>query len=102
MAFEAFIGLRVPLELKLRYLRLAKHADHRGRDEADLGRMALEDFLKMEEGRLKLGKMSDQEKDDYEQQLDGRRDGTPAKQVQPSYLKKPRADKRDAKDSRHK
>lgn len=52
--FKAIINVRIPIELKARLLRLVRQPEHRGRDLAALGRIALEDYCDAQEKKLGL------------------------------------------------
>lgn len=54
MSFDAILRARCTRELKARIIRLTQHPANRGRDEADLLRIALEDYCAAEERRLGL------------------------------------------------
>lgn len=54
MAFDFLLGVRVTNELRARYLRLARQPEHRGRDVADLYRIALEDYCDAQEKLLRM------------------------------------------------
>jgi hypothetical protein len=61
MAFDDYLRARVTRELKSRVLRLLKQPEHRGRDEADLLRIAIEDFCDQQEQLLHMKPITDEE-----------------------------------------
>lgn len=65
MAFDALVGLRITRELQARYQRLARQPEHRGRDVADLMRMALEDWCDDQERILKLLPITPEEVEEF-------------------------------------
>lgn len=73
MAFDSLIKFRCERELQARVLRLSKHPSNRGRDFADLCRIAMEDYCAAEEERLRLKPISSVEIIEYLAVLEGER-----------------------------
>jgi len=61
MAFDVYLGFRVPNLLARRYKRLVEHSNHRGRGLPDLYRMALEDWCEAQEQELNLPSLPEEE-----------------------------------------
>lgn len=64
MPFEEVIRARCEPELRGRIVRLLRQPEHRGRDEATLIRMAVEDYCTAQEERLRLGAIREEEVDE--------------------------------------
>lgn len=92
MAFDALVGIRLSSELKARYIRLARQPEHRGRDVADLMRIAIEDYCDEQEKILGMKPITKEEV----QELTGvvlaerNRPAPPAPEKKVTYPQKPR------------
>lgn len=65
MAFDEVLRARVERDIKARLARLARQPEHRGRDESDLLRIAVEDYCNAEEKRLRMKPITPEEVDAY-------------------------------------
>jgi hypothetical protein len=84
MAFDNVFSFRGTNELKARYGRLARQPENRGRDEADLYRMALEDYCDFWEKRLGLKPITPEEVEELTGLLLAERSGATTIQPRPT------------------
>lgn len=84
MAFDILLAVRANKELKARYTRLARQPEHRGRDESDLMRMAMEDYCHVEEQKLKMQPITPEEVEQMLAILAAERAGAPDTRIKPS------------------